>query len=433
MESIASWVMTYLVNALWEIPLAGLAVWLADKLLRRASMADRHLLWSAALLVAVLLPAASLRHPVEIGPVPLRSEEASGIGGAGAESRTSPVGLKAVATPANVVWTVSGMYILLLFVMSARFLNGVRGFHRVRQEAVFCPWPAPLQAAEEAARAVTGLLPVPILCSNEVGGPLTAGVRNPVIVLPEAVFYSNSAPLLRSVVGHEMAHIARHDFLRKLLWEALFIPVAFHPVAWLVRRGVERTRELACDELVTGEMIDAGVYARSLLEVARTAAAFRNPAQSLGILDGNILEKRVRILMNRRKRFSWTAGRLAATTAICALAFFGASLASSSVPLATWGMLEGRVFDASGAVVPGASVIIAESRTGVRRSLITSGSGEFCFRSLPVGQYTLAVKKRGFRAFHHRHIYVGRTLRVNPVLTLGVVHETVTVAARAGS
>jgi len=111
-----------------------------------------------------------------------------------------------------------------------------------------------------------------------------------------------------------------------------------------------------------------------------------------------------------------------------ALALFPAALG-----VATTAAFEGRVFDASGAVVPGARILLVENRTGARFECESDTAGGFRFTAIPVGQYTLAVQKRGFRAFRHRRINLGRTLRINPLLELGMVRESLTVAARIPS
>jgi beta-lactamase regulating signal transducer with metallopeptidase domain len=61
-----------------------------------------------------------------------------------------------------------------------------------------------------------------------------------------------------------------HEFAWNLLYELLYLPVAFHPAIWLVRRWLEQTRELACDELVAERLMDARVYAESIMSIGET-------------------------------------------------------------------------------------------------------------------------------------------------------------------
>ena len=56
--------------------------------------------------------------------------------------------------------------------------------------------------------------------------------------------------------------------------------------------------------------------------------------------------------------------------------------------------LGGRVTDASGAVIPGASVKLTLVTTGVSRVNTTTGNGEYQFSQLAPGRYTLDHRPR---------------------------------------
>ena len=71
----------------------------------------------------------------------------------------------------------------------------------------------------------------PRVVSSGQQGPLTIGARRPIVILPEALYESASEELLVSVLGHEGAHIQRHDFFWNALVESLYPWLAFHPCA----------------------------------------------------------------------------------------------------------------------------------------------------------------------------------------------------------
>jgi TonB family protein len=157
---------------------------------------------------------------------------------------------------------------------------------------------------------------VELLFSAQVSGPITAGGT---IILPESLLAELSDDVLTTAIGHEMAHIARRDFACNLLYELLHLPVSFHPAAWLIRRGIERTREMTCDELVTHRLLDAGVYARSIMSIAAGMTALPQPGYTLGVFDGDILEERIRRLVERPVR-NLKRARLMLVTGLSALA-----------------------------------------------------------------------------------------------------------------
>jgi len=94
--------------------------------------------------------------------------------------------------------------------------------------------------------------------------PITVGFRKPMVILPTQLLRDGDGELLSSAIGHEIVHVRRRDYLLNLSYEFLYLPLSFHPGAALVRRRINQTRELLCDELVAERLLKADVYARSL-------------------------------------------------------------------------------------------------------------------------------------------------------------------------
>jgi uncharacterized membrane protein YkoI len=107
--------------------------------------------------------------------------------------------------------------------------------------------------------------------------------------------------LLTSAIAHEFIHVARRDYLLNLICELLFVPISFHPAAALLRRRVRETRELCCDELVAERILNAEVYARSLVKLAGSAPPLRrlSVTTTVGIADADILEARIMSLLKK--------------------------------------------------------------------------------------------------------------------------------------
>ncbi len=97
---------------------------------------------------------------------------------------------------------------------------------------------------------------------------------------------------------------------------------------------------------------------------------------------------------------------------------------------ATDGNLVGAVVDASGAVIPGAEVTIANEATNVQTSTISNSSGEYRFNNIPVGSYDLSVRKPGFGTMTQRGVAIelNKTATVNITIQIGGVTQTVEVA-----
>src|SRR5262249_49557151 len=59
--------------------------------------------------------------------------------------------------------------------------------------------------------------------------------------------------------------------------------------------------------------------------------------------------------------------------------------------------ISGVVHDATGGVIPGATVIAKHTESGLTRTVQTNETGDYKMPSLPVGAYEVTVNKPGFR------------------------------------
>src|ERR1700752_4809285 len=94
------------------------------------------------------------------------------------------------------------------------------------------------------------------------------------------------------------------------------------------------------------------------------------------------------------------------------------------------GSISGAVMDASGGMVPGATVTLISEKTGQSRGSTTNSEGRFNFAALQPGNYALKVERQGFQTLEQR----GVILSANENLALGdmklqpgQVSETVSV------
>lgn len=99
------------------------------------------------------------------------------------------------------------------------------------------------------------------------------------------------------------------------------------------------------------------------------------------------------------------------------------------------GTLTGNVVDSSQAAVPNASVSIENQGTRLVRDTTANAGGEYTLATLPPGVYTLTVRANGFTAHTQTAIQVNanEVTRINVILAVGQVNESVTVSAQAGT
>lgn len=98
------------------------------------------------------------------------------------------------------------------------------------------------------------------------------------------------------------------------------------------------------------------------------------------------------------------------------------------------GSIAGTVTEQTGAVVPGARILLLNPDTGLRRTVQSNASGYYEFLAVPVGEnYSIEVEAAGFQKtiISGLRLLVDQRYRANVALTLGVVTQEVTVAAGA--
>jgi beta-lactamase regulating signal transducer with metallopeptidase domain len=142
---------------------------------------------------------------------------------------------------------------------------------------------------------------VKVFRSETLPVPVTIGLFRPAIILPEPLLREGNLELLTSAIAHEFIHVARQDYVLNFIYELLFVPISFHPAAAFLRRRVRQTRELCCDELVAERILNAEVYARSLVRLASSAPPLRrlSVTTTVGIADADILEARIMSLLRK--------------------------------------------------------------------------------------------------------------------------------------
>lgn len=117
---------------------------------------------------------------------------------------------------------------------------------------------------------------------------------------------------------------------------------------------------------------------------------------------------------------------------LIAFAIFAIGTRIAAQTSKTGGIIQGSVADATGAVVPGAAIVIRNISTNQTRNLATSDHGFFRSGELPPGTYDIEVSQPGFAPSREQGVEVtlGATLRLDIVLTPSPSSTQVTVKAQ---
>jgi hypothetical protein len=109
------------------------------------------------------------------------------------------------------------------------------------------------------------------------------------------------------------------------------------------------------------------------------------------------------------------------------------AVVSPGVAQVTTATFYGMVTDSSQAVLPGASITMANQGTGSSSNKLTDEKGEFAFTFLPPGKYTLKIEMPGFKGYVSSDFELGaaQSVRRTFALDVGAVAEQVTVTSEA--
>jgi beta-lactamase regulating signal transducer with metallopeptidase domain/Tfp pilus assembly protein PilF len=285
------------------VALTGVAAagWITLLLLAGASAALRHRVAVATLLSLLAVPAA-LRLPTVALPVlpgiaspsilapavdepadpgaPGRMNTASAPAGALLPGGGFGFGVTGAndahpwAPPLDPATTLVFSSLLISLILGARLLLAVAAARRVVRESIPVCDERLLVACEQASEELGIRRPLALRTAPALAIPAVYGWRRPTLLLPPAAS-EWSAARLRSVMIHELAHVARHDGLALLLGHVVTALFWFHPLAWLLARESRLASERACDDRVLERGVRASQYARDLVAITQGAEARR--------------------------------------------------------------------------------------------------------------------------------------------------------------
>jgi hypothetical protein len=113
---------------------------------------------------------------------------------------------------------------------------------------------------------------------------------------------------------------------------------------------------------------------------------------------------------------------------LLALTSFCATLSAQ----APTGSINGTVIDASGAVVPNATVTVTDKATASARTLTTNAEGLYSAPSLPAGDYEIKAEVAGFKTLvRQATVVAGGAATVDMAMAVGLASEVVNVEASA--
>jgi beta-lactamase regulating signal transducer with metallopeptidase domain len=316
--------MDILAESALRITVLAVGVSVVLRVLRIRSPRLTHGVWTAVVVIMLLLPAFVASGPELALPllpsygvsdilVPASGDVAAAAPAEeGASSLIAPAA--AARSPQGITWLDAAWAI---YAVGAGFflLRFALGWQRAR-------------AIRRGAVHAQGRLMHP-LCAT----PITVGVVAPAVILPVDWASWDDAELA-AVLAHEEEHVRRYDPLVAaivLLNRAIFW---FHPLAWWLQREIAGLSEQACDAAVISRGHDSELYASCLLRFARRVNDAGGRIAPVAIaMPGAGLQERLAVLA-RPEAAHPSRSRLACAAAACAaVAVVSAAASPAAAPV----------------------------------------------------------------------------------------------------
>jgi beta-lactamase regulating signal transducer with metallopeptidase domain len=343
MQTASKLAVDYAINALWQLPLLVLAAEVTVRLLGRAGGKTLFRVWVACLLLALTVPALPFLHvPARVlsygsthGPVAApASTGAPHLSFSGRQfDRPAQIDRRTTAIPNLILNCALYFYVASVLFALIRLMWGLVKTRSLLHSAQTTLLRQEEQESWESCLKLYGKTRIRLMSSSRLAGPATVSWPGPIVLLPDKL-HDEDANEMTAVFCHELAHVQRNDFLYNIFLELFGVLLFYHPAFHWMRRRIQETRELACDDLAADAMSGRRVYAQSLLRLTQkmlSAAVLPQPGCALGIFEGEILEKRIMNLLDNKSKN--TSLRVFTSLAIGLCLLLGTCLLSANLGL----------------------------------------------------------------------------------------------------
>jgi beta-lactamase regulating signal transducer with metallopeptidase domain len=324
---VAAGLAAVLLHLIWQGALIGLAAGLALRLVGPWASVARYRIALGALALMALAPAGTLARrggwlartspgwvaavaawprsdgPLERTAIAVSPERHTpDASPARVDASSGERGMEAGANPADPgarigrMWRAATPWLVLAWLIGtglvfARLTRGLIRLHLLRRRSTIAP-AAVTDEVDLLARRLGIVRRPEVRVTGDAGIPLTFGALRPVVLVPRRFDGDLGADQARLVLAHELAHVARRDYLVNLAQCLVESLLFFHPAAHWVSRTLREEREHCCDELAASVTGDRREVARALVALEQLVAV-RWPGSLAPAATGGILLRRI--------------------------------------------------------------------------------------------------------------------------------------------
>lgn len=204
---------------------------------------------------------------------------------------------------------------------------GILHVQRLARSGEISPNPSWKRSAHQLAKSMGIKVVIRFVESTRVQVPTIAGYWRPIVLLPAFAATGLTPQELQLILGHELAHIRRQDYLVNFVQTMIETVLFYHPATWWLSNQIRIEREHCCDDTAVQYGGNPTTLAKALLAMEES----RVIAPTLAANGGTLLSRVQRLLEVPAAKSSPTLG-LSGMGLACLLLLVSVSIALGSSP-----------------------------------------------------------------------------------------------------
>jgi len=303
-----------LIHSLWIGLITALLAGMILLLSRKASAALRYQLLCAVMLLFLAGTGYTFYNELANGPEALPDTiagtsvtnfsevinlRATDIPGAGMRILTRTIGVDG----RQLVWLFFA-WLFCLLIKGARLIGGLFAVQQISSKGrndIPSEWHEKVLAYSKKLGITRHIR---LLQSGKINVPATVGYLRPVILLPLNMLLQLAPGQAESILWHELAHIARRDYLAGLLQKIIETLFFFNPALLWLSELIREEREKCCDDMVIAYTDNKGAYLEALLAFQPTGPALKLAVHLTSLRKGQLRNRLNRIIGRQTPLFS---------------------------------------------------------------------------------------------------------------------------------
>ena len=158
-----------------------------------------------------------------------------------------------------------------------------------------------------------------IAVSDNVSGPITFGLFDPIVIVPPGVLELD-AEVQEAIAYHELLHVRRRDWVDEVFEELVRTVFWFHPAMWWLVDRIQLSREQVVDQEAIALTASRERYVRALVSVALARRSMALVPAPLFLRRSHLKQRITRILQETTMTTRRLIASLTLSTAALGLA-----------------------------------------------------------------------------------------------------------------